>query len=279
MAYNNLQSLFTDLIKYNEANIELLGEMQVPITNIYYITMLELADSQIIKFLTYLIDSDSSNPFDSFKSNISFDEEQLSNINLVKSSLQQLNVDITSTLEIAGESSGKIVLVLDVGLLFSLIKTFNESEQEVHLYDFILHKLKKKVDKLFILDTGSILTIGDNHSSVFDELNLYLCKEKETDKKIGESGDITIYKNPCSMYWKMLDLNKKIEYIHEGIDFETKTNNETDATDSPTLVEIDGEETLLITKNISKVCFTNLFELHTCVLDPLDKLKTISIYE
>lgn len=296
MIYSNSQNLFIELIKYNESNIELLGEMQVPLTNVYYITMLDLTNTQINKFISYLTDSNNPNPFDNFRSNIGLDEEQISNLNLIKSSLHQLNLDIDIVLDIAKESNGKIVLVLDIGLFFNLIKKFKEVEQEIHLYDFILHKLKNKVDKLFILDSETILTIGDKHSSVFDEIKIYLCKEKNTNDLIANNYDVTIYKNHGSIYWKIFNLNQKIEYIHTSGDendnendndndndnkdvYEEKSENILDKFEGTSLVMVDDEESLLTTTKISKLCFANLFEMHSFVLDPIDKLKIVSIYE
>ena len=111
MSYSKPQELFIDLIKYNENNIELLGNMQLHISNIYYITIFDLDNTQITKIISYLVDSENSNPFDNFKSNISLDEEQICKIDLVKGSLQQISKDINTTLEIAHESNGKIVLI------------------------------------------------------------------------------------------------------------------------------------------------------------------------
>jgi hypothetical protein len=279
MSYSKPQELFIDLIKYNENNIELLGNMQLHISNIYYITIFDLDNTQITQIISYLVDSENPNPFDNFKSNINLDEEQICKIDLVKSSLQQISKDINTTLEIANESNGKVVLILDIGFLFDLIKIFKESERENHLYDFLLHKLKNKVDKLFILDSNSILTIENNHSSVLDELKIYLCKDKKTMSKIIDNHEVTIYKNHDSLYWKFLDLNKKIEYINleseESEDLEDSENK----LNNTRLVEIEGEESLLTTINLSKICFTNLFEMHSCVLDPLDKLNIVSILE
>lgn len=271
MSYSNLQNLFIDLTKYNEENIELLGEMQIPITNVYYFTMLDHTNSEINKYISYLTDSTTSNPFDNFINYMSLDEEQICQINIVKSTLKQIDGEITAMIETASESSAKIVLILDIGLLFSLINIFKETEQEIHLYDFILHKFKNKISKLFILDSNSILTIEDKHSSVFDELNMYMSKIKPPVKDIVNDCDVTIYKNHSSLYWKLLNMNQKIEYL-EADDQDITNNN-------MQLVEIDNEESFLMNVKLSKICFSNLFEMHSNVLDPLSKLKTISIFE
>ena len=140
MTYSQAQQLFIDLIKYNENNIELLGNMQAPMSNIYYITIFDETNAQLKQIISYLINSEIPNPFDNFKSNISFVEEQICNINLIKSSLQQINKDITATLEVANDSGAKIVLFLDIGFLFDLIKIFKDSEHENLLYDFLLSR-------------------------------------------------------------------------------------------------------------------------------------------
>ena len=228
---------------------------------------------------------------------------QICNIDLLKSSLQQISENITTILKIVDESGGKIALVLDIGFLFDLIKIFKESEHENHLYDFLLHKLKNKIDKLSILDSKSILTIGTKYSSVLDELNIYLYKNKSPSKKIIDNRKVTIYKNHDSLYWNILNLNQKIEHIHneiegieiEGIEIEkdekvkdvevVEEAKEIEVVEventltNTTFVEIDGKTSLLLTSNLSKLCFTNLFEMHSCVLDPLNKLKIISIFE
>ena len=271
MSYLNVQQLFIDLIKYNEENIELLGEMQIPITNIYYFTIIDRNNSEINNIISYLMDSTSPNPFDNFINNLTFDEEQICQINIVKSTLKEINSEITTMIEIANESSAKIVLILDIGLIFSLINIFKESEQEIHLYDFILHKFKNKINKLFLLDSNSILTINNTKSSVFDELNIYLSKIKPPVKNIVNDRDVIIYKYHDNLYWKLLDMNQKIEYL-DTKDKEILENN-------MSLVEINDEEAWIINTKLSKICFTNLFENHSNVLDPTEKLKIMSIFE
>jgi hypothetical protein len=42
---------------------------------------------------------------------------------------------------------------------------------------------------------------------------------------------------------------------------------------------LDDNQVFLQRIKLSKICFTNLFEMHSDVLDPLDKLKIKSIFE
>ena len=277
--YSNPSELFSDLVEYNESNIEYMGGLQIPMTNIYYVIFLDPNDSKSNSFVQYLDDSEIPNPFANIgmKINANIDSEQVCNINLVTSSLQQINKDIVNTLENALESNSKIALVLDIDLLFNLITSFAEEDIEAHLYDFILNRLKNSVDKIFILDTKNILKNDNKLSCVYDELKLYLLKIKEKNKEIISDMDVTIYKYHDSLYWRILDLNQTIEYIDE--DFEKDEKSDEEFVNDIKVAEIDNREAFLKTVKLSKVCFTNLFEKHSNVLHPLDKLKSTSIFE
>jgi hypothetical protein len=238
MIYSNLQNLFIDLAKYNEQHIEFLGNLQIPMTNIYYFTIFDKTNSEINKFISYLTntksqvevdtksdtDDDSKhdvcclNPFDDYKNNMNLDEDQICFIDIVKSNLKTIDRKITEMLETASESSAQIALVLDIGFLFDLINLFKETKTEIHLYDFILHKLKNKIDKLFILDSKSILKINDGNSSVFDELKMYLLVVQNPEFDIIYNPEITIYKSDSSLYWKILRDDQKIVYDFKHAD-------------------------------------------------------------
>ncbi len=269
--YNNTLQLFTDLVEYNEKNIEFMGSMQIPITNIYYITFLDHNDKQINDFFEHLKSFENKNPFENIKVNLNIDQEQVCSINIIKSTLQYINNQITETLNNAKESNSKISVILDINLLFKIIESFEEKEIEVHLYDFILHILKNKVDKLLILDYNNILKAdSDKLSSVYEELKLFLLKEKYVPKSNINENLVTIYKTHKSLYWKIFNLNQRISYL-DPCDEEEKLADEI------SLVEIDDEEAILSTIDISKICFSNLFEMHTFVLNPLHKLNKISL--
>jgi hypothetical protein len=269
MIYTNLSNLFTDLIKYNEENIELFGNMQIPLTNIYYFTILDNNDETTNQYITFLTDINASTNID-ITNNMNFEHEQLHQINIMKSSLKQIDNEIHNVLEVAAESSAKIVLVLDIGFIFKFLKHIKDIDREIHLYDFILYKFKNKIDKLFLLDYDSILTINEKYSIIYDELNMYLSKIKPPIKNIINDFDVTIYNNSNSLYWYFLNSDEKINYLSND---HNNINN-----DNVSLVNINEEETLLLTTKFSKICFSNLFEKHSNVLNPFDKLKTPSIF-
>lgn len=263
--YHNSCELFTDLIKYNEQNIEYLGGLQIPMTNIYYITVLDPKDTNSINFMSHVANSENPNPFDNIKLNINIDNEQIYNINLITNSINLIDNTLTEVFENVSKSNSQISIVLDIGFIFNLISSFEKEEIEIHLYDFLLYKLKKKINKLFILDTDNILKFNATYSSVYDELKIQLLIKNDSETINIPDTDITIYKYYDSLYWRILDLNQHIEKLDEN-----------EVLDNISIYEIDDKEAFLKTTNISKICFTNLFEMHSVVLHPLDKLKILT---
>jgi hypothetical protein len=287
MIHNNIEELFIELIKYNEDNIELLGELQIPITNIYYFTILDHKNIEISDYINYLTNCDDfnkteteieteteteteteikyPNPFINFRTNLDFDREQMCYLDIIKSNIKILEKKIDDTITQTLDSNAKIVLILDIGFLINILKQVKEDDCEIHLYDFLLYKLKSKIDKLFILDTNSILNIKEQNTCMFDELNMYLLKNKPLLQIINDQ-EITIYKNYDSLYWKIFNDNQKIKYYENKDEEEIKE------------VKIDNIKSYLTKVKMTQICFSNLFDLHTKVLDPLDKIKLVSIF-
>lgn len=258
--YNNPTEFFTDIIDYNNNNVE----GQLYITNIYYITFLDLQNIEIQKAIDYLTGINYESLYE-IKTDINFDEEQMCNINLVKDNIKTIDNYIKETLNNAIESNSKIVVLLDINLVFNILKLFEDKNIEVHLYDFILHILKNKVDKLFILDKENILVNENNkYSSIYHELKIYLLNEKITEDKI-LNDDIQIYKNYSMLYWRILNNNDTINYID---------NEEEDKLEKGmTIIQVNDENAILTTQQMAKIQYSNLFEMHNFVLNPLDKIK------
>jgi len=270
--YNNTEELFKNLIIYNESNIELLGEMQIPITNIYYLLLVNNNDILINSIFDYLTDNNDFNPLNNFSKNLSFEKEQICKINIVKNTLKEIEKEINNLVSTTSVSNAKIVLVLDIGLLFEIINIFKENEQEIHLYDFLVYKLKNLIDELYILDTKNILKIEDKMSSVFDELNIYLKKNKIISPNSKDNLTVSIYKKHDSLYWNLLLDEQKIELADEN--YIDELNNKNDFFEKNTFIIIDDEECILLNNiPLLKLCFSNLYEQHKYVLDPIDKLK------
>lgn len=271
--YHKSEELFTDLIKYNELNMEYLGGLQVPMTNIYYITFLNPNDNKSLKFISYLENYNNHNPFDNIKPNINIDTEQICNIDLTQKPINLIDKILDEIYINAQKSNSKISVILDIGFVFNIITSFEKDEIEIHLYDFLLYKLKKRVDKLFILDNENILQNNSICSNIFDELKMYLLINKELNTIVIPNIDITIYKYHDSLYWKILDMSQRIHKINYD---ETDELDEKGVFNETSIYEIDDKEAYLKTIKLPKICFTNLFELHSIVLHPLDKLKVMT---
>jgi hypothetical protein len=270
--YSNSEDLFTDLIKYNETNIDNFGHLQIQMTNIYYITFLNPKDNKSLDFISYLDNFENKNPFINIKPFLNIDNEQICIIEIPKYSLNQIDKILNSIIENVKISNSKISIVIDIGYIFDIITSFEKEETEIHLYDFLLYKLKKQVDKLFILDNKNILKIDDRYSSIYDELKMYLLINNESYLTIIPDVEISIYKYHDSLYWKILDFNKRIEKLV----LDESESNDKEIFNELSLYEIDNKEAFMKTIRLPKIIFTNLFDMHSIVLHPLDKLNSLS---
>lgn len=242
MICSSVESLFYSLVEYNHQQVKLYGNKQIPMSNVYFISILNHSDSFISKAFDYLFDAEKTNPFSTVKTNINFDEEQFYFVDLLKDSIPILKNKFESLVQLSKESEASNVLILDIGFLFDLLKLFNQEKLEVHLYDFILYQLQKSIDTIIILDSEGILESNNKKSSVYYELKLYLLKKLDEDFHCPLS-QVSLYKNYNHLYWN-INTNKNKE---KNIEFMENVP-------------------------IKKLCFSNLFKSHDVVLNPIDKL-------
>ena len=205
MTFDNLENLFKELIQYNESNIEYLGQYQIPMTNIYYIVMLDPLNIKVNKYIDYLYNYDYPNPFtdengqENFTIKINIEREQMISINLLNP-LKSIDYQIDDIINTAKESGGKLCLVIDIDFIFKLMKNF--LNKEIHLYDYILHKNEKSI--------------------IYNEINMYMNKNFSKPTNF-EDFPVNIYKIGNNLYWKILRDTQQIQYI--------KNNNLTNQND------------------------------------------------
>lgn len=257
--YTTEEALFIDIIKYNEHsdNLVTIPTLNIPISNTYYISLYDDTNKEINKYLHYMINND-TNPFSNFECNLDFEEEQLYKIKLSESSIQEIDKNINELSIIISESKGKLTFILDINYLMEFIKKCEKNNTETHIYDFILYKLKNKINNLLILDKNSILTRDFKHSIIYDELKVYLLKNYEHDE-LNIKHDIQIYKPDEKMYWKIINKSDIIK-------IQEKTNHDIE------YININDINAIQLTMELKKICFSNIFEEHLIVLNPLEKL-------
>jgi hypothetical protein len=253
MIYTSISSLYKDLITYNEEDLIYTGEHNLPISNKYYIF---IADTHNVDFMHYydgLFSSTDENPLQDIR--VNFDEDQVFMYDILKYNYRTTDKILLNLYNNANEEGGEVCVILDIGYILNFIRLTEEnSGVENHILDYLLYKLKNKVDKLFILDEKQEL--GEN-SLLYRDIYLMYKKSDKTNSNIVmlyynnkkeclENNYITIYKNKDNLYWKMVDTNSTIDFSEdygEDHDYEDKIIEvKIDKIDSLiTLTDIDDE--------------------------------------
>lgn len=287
--YKDKLSLFTDIVSYNEKDMIYSEEYNLPISNKYFIFILDPNNKDFLNYYNKLLNNDDKNDENNENDNndneifkdkvkINFDEDQIYYYNILKNNFKDVDAKLENIFNNANESNAEICLVIDIGFILNFIKFFeNNSDLDNHILDFLSFKLKHKLDKIFIYDDTNTFSINSllyldllSYSKIKYSLNSSNIKfytiDNDKNKNYFDDNYITIYKNTNKMYWNILNLNSKVSYDEE-YDTEDDINNQI------CMVEIDDIDSLLTTKNINELFNANIFniECNKEVLNPLLK--------
>jgi hypothetical protein len=276
--YNDKLSLFTDIISYNEEDMIFTEEYNLPVSNKYFIFILDPNNTDILNYYNKLINNNDNDEILKDKIKINFDEDQIYYYNILKNNFNDVDIEFENIFNIANESNADICLVIDIGFILNFIKFFeNNTDLDNHIIDFLTFKLKHKLDKIFIYDDTNTFSLNSllyldllSYSKVKYNLNNSNIKfytiDNDKNKNYIDDNFITIFKNTNKMYWNILNLNSKISYDDE-YDENDDINNQI------CMVEVDDIDSLLTTKNINDLLNANIFniECNKEVLNPLLK--------
>jgi hypothetical protein len=262
--YNNKQKLFSDIILYNNENPIFYGDYNIPISNKYYIMLMDMNDKDTNNIIEYLYneDRDLPNPFDdslTIDNNIGFDKDQVYQINLNTDNIKQIDMELTNIFANIEESNSELCLILDINYLLNLLQKIDDESKEMHLYDFLIYKLYKKLDKMLILDINKDLEYNSSPNMLSTELANKLIKTNNNLITINPANNFILYKKDDCIYWKIL-LDNKINI------------NINDLIDKVIYHEIDGEEYMITSQNIDKLFSSNIFD-HTNTDEPMHPLS------
>ncbi len=274
--YNDKFSLFTDIISYNEQDIIYSKEYNLPISNKYFIFILDPNNKEIQNYYNKLFNN-YDNEILKDKIKINFDEDQVYNYNILKNNFKDFDIQFKNIYNNINESNADLCLVIDIGFILNFIEFFEKnSDLDNHIMDFLVFKLINKLNKIFIYDetnnfsSNSLLYLDllkclkNNHNINNSNIKFYTIDDEKNINYINDNF-VTIYKNTNKMYWNILNLNSKILYDDEYDD--NDDNNQI------CLVEIDDIDSLLTTRNLCDILNGNLFNTRCNkeVLNPLTK--------
>ena len=285
--YKDKLSLFTDIVSYNEKDMIYSEEYNLPVSNKYFIFILDPNNKDFLNYYNKILNNDDENNENNEnddneilkdKVKINFDEDQIYYYNILKNNFKDVDAKLENIFNNANESNAEICLVIDIGFILNFIKFFeNNSDLDNHILDFLSFKLEHRLDKMFIYDDTNTFSINSllyldllSYSKVkysFNSSNIkFYTIDNDKNKNYFDDNYITIYKNTNKMYWNILNLNSKVSYDEE-YDDEDDINNQI------CMVEIDDIDSLLTTKNLNDLFNANIFniECNKEVLNPLLK--------
>jgi len=283
--FNNPDKLFNYLSETNNKDLLYLNEYNIPISNKYFITLVNLQDEPFESFFSYIFDEtrEVTCPFVLEENNksvtgLKWDPEQFYSIVLGEKNLKQIENDIEQVYSDVQESNANAYLILDINYLINFLIIGEKAKVPVHIFDFLLLKLKK-------FNFDSIIIYDENNN--YDESNLLYEQIKTNFKIINKfesemfTREIQVYKkidsNDLDIYWNMTNFNDVIDIKQQ---VKTPNNNDDDdnieSQNSFSFGLVNGSESFISKIKILDIIEKNIFELESnpgIILDPLDKIN------
>jgi hypothetical protein len=279
--YNNPDKLFNYLSETNNKDLLYLNEYNIPISNKYFITLVNLQDEPFESFFSYIFDEtrEITCPFVLEENNksitgLKWDSEQFYSIVLGEKSLTQLENDIEQVYSDVEESNANVYLLIDINYLINFLIIGEKAKVPVHIFDFLLLKLKKfNFDSIIIYDESNNYTesnlLYEQIKTNFRIINKY---ESEIFKK-----EIKVYKkidsNDLDIYWNITNFNDIID-----IKQQVKAPDCEESESGFSFGLVNGSESFISSVQILDIIGKNIFELENdpgIILDPLDKINLI----
>jgi hypothetical protein len=274
---NNFDELFNQLIKINSENPNWYTNrknVNVPISNHYFLTIVDNESEEIINFLSYL--DDNTRPEYPFKKDLTIDysfmieQEQFCTLEIKNNLLTNISNQIDLFFKIVKESDGEITFVLDIKFLLDFLTETKNKSQPNHLIDLILYKINNKINNIVLFDKNDLVK---NKSNLF-YIQLESCLKGFNPNKYILDKNILVYRDSEStviesVYWNLLYSEIKINQHIKKI----KSPYDESFFD---LVKISNKICFLYKVNIQEIIYKNLINLENepgIIVEPLDRFN------
>jgi hypothetical protein len=274
---SSYDELFNKLYYINGKNLITISEYQIPISNQYYIMIIDNEKEKFNGFFKYIFDEqrETSINFEldttldsELSKNLAWDKEQFYFMNMEKSNIIELGRDLDKIKEIVDDSNGGLHIIIDINYLINFITKLKNSNIQAHLYDLIIHKLSNYTN------LSNLIIFDDENKYQPTNLLFEQIKTRINNKYISSMADniIIVYKqikeDDYKLYWNkvnMSDISVKINQIE---------NN--DVFDNFYYGMVNNRESFICEIKINNILKNNIFELDTnpgIVLDTIDLIN------
>lgn len=273
---NDSTELFNLLFQINNKNLLFLNEAYVPISNKYYITILDTKQKPFSDFFNYIFDEtrEIEPPFivdPDTDTKLKWDKEQYYFIELGEKNFFELENDLAIVHSEISDSNGSTILLIDIDYLINHLIECAESDIPTHIYDFLLFQLKKfNFESVIIFDS----TNEYNKSNLlYEQIKLNFNVINKSESKFNQE-QLQVYNKIDSMqlniFWNMINqLDVVIE--KKVVQLESDLNSGT----TYWYGYVNNTESFISKVKIIDIIDKNIFELNKnsgIILDPLDKI-------
>lgn len=276
---NDYNQLFNLLYEINSKNLIYTNRYNIPISNKYWITLIDKDNGQFGDFFKYIFDDKREiepnfTPLTNTDMNLKWDKEQFYFIELYKSNISILENELDEVNEIINDSNASSILLIDINYLINFLIDCKEKQIPVQIYDYLLFKLKKfNLDQIIIFDEDNKYS---KTNLLYKQIDCLLNKTKKFIQILSEdSEEIYVYKNlddnELNIYWKIsnpddLIIKKKIVETNFNSNIKFYYGN------------INHVESFISKIRISEIINKNIFELENdpgIIIDPIDKINCV----
>lgn len=281
--YNDYDDLVNNLIKINNNNPILASNSNyslIPVSNKYYISILNLLDENVKNLNNYLNDNTRTLEYPFTKINnidysLMLEKEQFYQIDITNESIHNISEELNIFFTITQESSSDIILVLDIDYMIDNMVNSKNQNQPNHLFDFLLWKFKKfGLDNILILDlknqiinkTNMLYIQLESCLKIYDKTKYDLNKNIVVYKKINDNDNDNDFD---SVYWNLVYPDIEIT------DFYEKIQSPLDNTDF-NIMKIQNKKCYVYNFNLNDHFDKNLMELNIdpgIIIEPIDRIN------
>jgi hypothetical protein len=264
--------IFNMLFRINSKDL-IYDSYNIPISNKYYITIVDAAEGTFGDFFSYIFDQNREAeinfiPEDNIDLNLKWDLEQFYFILLDKKKyLINIENEFNEIKSIIDNSNAETILIIDINYIMNFLLDSKEKKIPVHIFDFLLFQLKKfNLDKIIIFDEENKYS---KNNLLYKQIKL--CLDKKNINLPIEEYELQVYNyyKDDNLLWKIASSDDKIIIKKKLIiDFDTNIQCYHGL--------VNDIKAFICKTQISELINNNIFELEInpgIVIDPLDKIN------
>ncbi len=226
---NDYDILFNKLYEINTSDLIMVEQLQIPISNKYYVMLFDNKKEKMNNFLNYIFDVTREKEInftldEKINTKIEWEKEQFYFIEPEKTNIFQLDKDFLELKDVIEESNAQLCVIIDIDYVISFIDENKKLGNQTHLYDYLIEKISnfKKISTVILFNEKNI----DENNILFEQIKTKFMLDYVS--PFAEN-KIVVYKSiddqELNLYWNILqndDVSIKIKNISNELEENVK---------------------------------------------------------